>query len=132
MLNTKNSSSDAVIAFIPVGTNAGQEVAMATPIAHKGTTAGAKVQAMTMIDLLMKPELVTMAWDYFNTVQTKEMKYEPLIRAEDTPAIEMNRDRMEKFREEMRTHYYDPTKYKTYLEQLGIEYPTVKKAGAGN
>lgn len=22
--------------------------------------------------------------------------------------------------------YYDPTRYKTYLEQLGIKYPTVK------
>ena len=31
---------------------------MATPIAHKGVTAGAKVQAMTMIDLLTKPALV--------------------------------------------------------------------------
>jgi aminobenzoyl-glutamate utilization protein B len=109
------------------GHNWSSAVAMATPIAHKGVTAGAKAQAMTMIDLLMKPELVKMAWDYFNTVQTKEMKYEPLIRAEDTPAIDMNRDRMEKFREEMRKHYYDPTKYKTYLEQLGIQYPTVKR-----
>jgi aminobenzoyl-glutamate utilization protein B len=26
----------------------------------------------------------------------------------------------------MRKYYYDPTKYKTYLEQLGITYPTVK------
>jgi len=32
-----------------------------------------------------------------------------------------------KFRPEMRKYYYDPTKYKTYLEQLGIQYPTVKK-----
>jgi aminobenzoyl-glutamate utilization protein B len=32
----------------------------------------------------------------------------------------------------MRPYYFDPTKYKTYLEQLGIEYPTVKKAGTGN
>ena len=109
------------------GHNWSSAVAMATPIAHKGTTAGAKAQAMTMIDLLTKPELVKMAWDYFNTVQTKEMKYEPLIRAEDTPAIDMNHDRMEKFRDEMRKHYYDPTKYKTYLEQLGIQYPTVKR-----
>jgi aminobenzoyl-glutamate utilization protein B len=31
----------------------------------------------------------------------------------------------------MRPFYFDPTKYKTYLEQLGIEYPTVKKK-AGN
>jgi aminobenzoyl-glutamate utilization protein B len=55
------------------------------------------------------------------------MKYEPLIRAEDTPAIEMNKERMGKYREQMRKYYYDPTRYKTYLEQLGIQYPTVKK-----
>jgi len=27
----------------------------------------------------------------------------------------------------MKKYYYDPTKYKTYLDQLGIEYPTIKK-----
>ena len=53
---------------------------MATPIAHKGILAGAKVVAMTMIDFLMKPELVTQAWDYFRNVQTKTTKYTPLIR----------------------------------------------------
>jgi aminobenzoyl-glutamate utilization protein B len=26
----------------------------------------------------------------------------------------------------MKKYYYDPTKYRTYLEQLGIRYPTVK------
>jgi aminobenzoyl-glutamate utilization protein B len=26
----------------------------------------------------------------------------------------------------MKKYYYDPSKYKTYLEQLGIKYPTVK------
>jgi aminobenzoyl-glutamate utilization protein B len=26
----------------------------------------------------------------------------------------------------MRPYYYDSTKYKTYLEQLGIKYPTVR------
>ena len=109
------------------GHNWSSAIAMATPIAHKGTTAGAKVQAMTMIDLLTKPELVKMAWDYFRTVQTREIKYDPLIRAQDTPAIHMNKERMSKYREQMRKHYYDPTKYKTYLEQLGIKYPTVKK-----
>ena len=100
---------------------------MATPIAHKGVTAGAKVQAMTMLDLLMKPELVEQAWDYFNNVQTKDMKYVPLIRPEDKPAIELNKQIMEKYRPELKKFYYDPTKYKTYLEQLGIKYPTVKQ-----
>ena len=109
------------------GHNWANAIAMATPIAHKGVTAGAKVQAMTMIDLLTKPALVQSAWDYFRTVQTKDTKYEPLIRPEDTPAIDLNKDTMDKYRAEMRKYYYDPAKYKTYLEQLGITYPTIKK-----
>jgi aminobenzoyl-glutamate utilization protein B len=109
------------------GHNWANAIAMATPIAHKGATAGAKVQAMTMIDLLTKPAVVQQAWDYFRTEQTKTMKYEPLIRPEDKPAIELNRAIMERYRPEMRKYYYDPSRYKTYLEQLGIEYPTVKK-----
>jgi aminobenzoyl-glutamate utilization protein B len=109
------------------GHNWSSAIAMATPIAHKGTTAGAKVQAMTMIDLLTKPELVKLAWEYYRNVQTREIKYEPLIRPQDKPAIELNQDRMAKYRDQMRKYYYDPTRYKTYLEQLGITYPTVKK-----
>jgi aminobenzoyl-glutamate utilization protein B len=109
------------------GHNWANAIAMATPIAHKGVTSGAKVQAMTIVDLLTKPELVQMAWDYFRSVQTKDTKYEPLIRAEDKPAIELNKGIMDKYRPEMRKYYYDPAKYKTYLEQLGIQYPTVKK-----
>jgi aminobenzoyl-glutamate utilization protein B len=109
------------------GHNWANAIAMATPIAHKGATAGAKVQAGTMLDLLMRPELVDQAWDYFKNVQTKDTKYEPLIRAQDKPAIELNREIMEKYRPEMKKYYYDPTTYKTYLEQLGIQYPTVRK-----
>ncbi len=110
------------------GHNWADAIAMATPIAHKGVTAGAKTQAMTMLDLLLRPELVQEAWDYFKNVQTKDMKYEPLIRPQDKPAIELNTDIMAKYRPEMRKFYYDPTKYKTYLEQLGIQYPTVRKS----
>ena len=109
------------------GHNWANAIAMATPIAHKGATAGAKVQAMTILDIVMKPEVVQQAWEYFRTVQTKEMKYVPLIRAEDKPAITLNKGIMERYRPEMRKYYFDPTRYKTYLEQLGIEYPTVKK-----
>jgi aminobenzoyl-glutamate utilization protein B len=109
------------------GHNWSSGMAMATPLAHKGVTAGAKVQAMTLVDLLLKPEVITAAWDYFNNVQTRTQQYEPLIRPQDQPAIELNRDIMAKYREQMRPHYYDPTKYKTYLEQLGIKYPVIKK-----
>lgn len=108
------------------GHNWSNAVAMATPIAHKGVVAGAKVQAMTVMDLLLRPHVVKAAWDYYRNEQTKDQKYEPLIRPQDRPAIEMNREVMAKYRPEMKKFYYDPTKYKTYLEQLGIEYPTVR------
>ena len=100
---------------------------MATPIAHKGSTAGAKVQAMTALDFLTNPDLVQQAWAYFRDVQTKTVKYTPLIGPNDKPAIELNKDKMENFLPQMQKFYYDPTKYKTYLEQLGIQYPTVRK-----
>ena len=109
------------------GHNWANAIAMATPIAHKGVTAGAKVQAMTLLDLVMRPELVEQAWTYFRTVQTKDTKYEALIRAQDQPAIWLNKATMEKYRPEMKKYYYDPSRFKTYLDQLGIKYPTVKQ-----
>jgi len=102
-------------------------VAMATPIAHKGVVAGAKVQAMTILDLLLRPELVAKARDYFNNVQTKETKYKPLLRPDDQPAIWLNQKTMELYRPRMKPFYYDPSKYETYLDQLGIKYPTVRQ-----
>jgi aminobenzoyl-glutamate utilization protein B len=109
------------------GHNWSSAIASATPIAHKGVVAGAKVQAMTVLDLLTRPEIVKSAWDYFTNVQTKDVKYVPFIKADTPPAIHLNTEILAKYREEMRKYYYDPTKYKTYLEQLGIEYPTVRK-----
>jgi aminobenzoyl-glutamate utilization protein B len=106
-------------------------VAMATPIAHKGVVAGAKVQAMTMLDILLHPELVQKAWDYYHNVQTKDVKYHTFLRPDDQPALWLNQKRMEEYRPRMKALYYDPSKYDTYLEQLGIKYPTVGSA-AGN
>jgi aminobenzoyl-glutamate utilization protein B len=97
-------------------------IAMATPVAHKGATAGAKVMAMTILDLMLKPELVTNARTYFAT-QTRDLKYFPLMRPEEKPATHLNTEIMGKYREQMRKFYYDPTRYKTYMEQLGIAYP---------
>jgi aminobenzoyl-glutamate utilization protein B len=101
-------------------------VAMATPIAHKGATAGAKAQAMTILDILLDRALVDSAWRYFRDVQTKDMQYKPLMRANDRPATHLNAELMAKYREQMRRYYYDPTRYETYLEQLRIAYPTVR------
>jgi len=101
-------------------------VAMATPIAHKGSTMGAKVQALTALDFFLRPQLIEQAWDYFRKVQTKDSHYESFLSPEDKPAIEMNKEKMEKFMPQLKKVYYDPAHYKTYLEQLGISYPTTK------
>jgi aminobenzoyl-glutamate utilization protein B len=101
-------------------------VAMATPIAHKGSTAGAKVQATTALDFLTKPELIEQAWKYFREVQTKDVKYEPLIGPKDVPAVWLNKEKQDAYRTQLQKVYFDPAKYKTYLEQLGIKYPTIK------
>jgi len=103
-------------------------IAMATPLAHKGTLAGAKAAALTLVDLFTNPKLLTDAKDYFTNVQNKEVHYKPFITANDPPAIFLNREIMDKYRPEMKKYYYDPVKYETYLEQLGITYPTLEKA----
>ncbi len=101
-------------------------ITMATPIAHKGIIAGAKSEALTLIDLFMRPKLLTDSWDYFNSVQTKETKYQPLMGEKDTPAIFLNKEIMQTFKPQLKFFYYDPSNYKTYLEQLGITYPTLR------
>jgi aminobenzoyl-glutamate utilization protein B len=101
-------------------------IAMATPIAHKGVIAGAKVQAMTMLDILTHPDLVVKSWEYFNNVQTKDVKYKSFIRDGDKPPLWLNQKIMEQYRPQMKALYYDASKYDNYLQQLGIKYPTVK------
>jgi len=112
------------------GHNWANAISMATPIAHKGVAYGAKAMALTVLDLLTRPELITQAWDYFNNVQTKTRKYTPFIRPDDKPAIWLNAATMAKYRPEMKKYYYDPSKYKSYLEQLGIKYPIVRTSSS--
>lgn len=102
-------------------------IAMATPIAHKGVVAGARVQAMTIIDLLTKPEVVAAAKDYFKNEQLSKQQYKPMITKDDKPATYLNTEIMKEYRPQLEKYYYDETKYGSYLEQLGITYPTVKK-----
>lgn len=100
-------------------------IAMATPIAHKGATAGAKALAMTLLDVLLHPALVDSARNYF-AEQTKDQHYEPLLRASDRPETTLNAEIMAKYRPAMRKLYYDQTRYPSYLAQLGVTYPTVR------
>jgi aminobenzoyl-glutamate utilization protein B len=46
---------------------------------------------------------------------------------QDTPAIDMNKAIMDKYRPAVRKYDYDPARDKTCLEQPGVTYPTVKK-----
>jgi len=80
---------------------------------------------MTALDLLLKPELLQSARAYF-VEQTKETKWQSLVPEGTTAPIHLNRDKMEKFRPQLNKLRYDPSKFSTYLDQLGIKYPTVR------
>lgn len=99
-------------------------IAMATPIAHKGSLAGAQATAMTLFDCFTNPKLISDAKSYFTDVQTKDVKYIPFITEKDPPAIHLNKEIMATYREQLKKFYYDETKFGTYLEQLGVTYPT--------
>lgn len=103
-------------------------ISMATPIAHKGVVAGAKAEALTLLDMLVKPEIISNAWKYFNEVQTKDQKYISFVSKTDKPAITLNKNIMQEYRPQMKPFYYNPAKYGSYLEQLGIKYPTIRTA----
>ena len=123
---TATLSFPANIPGLP-GHNWANAIAMATPIAHRGATAGAKTQAMTLLDFMVRPDLVEAAWDYFEKVQTKDLQYTPFIGPENQPAIDLNAGIMREFRDEMRQYYYDPDRYDSYLDQLGVQYPTLRQ-----
>ena len=112
------------------GHNWNKAIAMATPIAHKGATAGAKVYARTLLDILLSPDLVNDANDYFKNVQKQDMEYTSFLRPRDEPAIWLNEDIMREFKPALEEYYYDPSTYDTYLDQLGIAYPTISPSGA--
>jgi aminobenzoyl-glutamate utilization protein B len=110
-----------------VGHHWSSSIAMATPIAHKGANAASQVIALTAIDVVTDPDLVAEAWRYHREVQTKEYQWVSLIPEGVTPPIFLNEDRMARFRPMLEGLKYDPSRFATYLEQLGITYPTIRK-----
>ncbi|MBC2651623.1 amidohydrolase [Novosphingobium flavum] len=101
--------------------------AMATPIAHKGALAGAKVAALTVLDLMTTPDLVARAKAWQQEVQFKTERYQPLLGPDDTPAIHLNADLMTRMRPAMEPFIFDPRKHRSYLQQLGIAYGSPAK-----
>ena len=108
-----------------VGHHWSSGIAMATPIAHKGATVGAKAHATTILDLLTNPKLLADAKQYFAQM-TEKTKWQSLIPVDAKPPVHFNKEKMERVMPELRKLRYDPSRYKTYLEQLGIKYPTVE------
>jgi aminobenzoyl-glutamate utilization protein B len=85
------------------------------------------VLAATMLDLFQNPTVVEDAWTYFREEQATEAVYEPFIGPGDPPAIEKNRETMAEFRNRLEAFYYDPSRYDTYLDQLGVDYPQLER-----
>ena len=52
-----------------------------------------------------------------------EEQYRPFISPDDPPAIDKNQDIMAKFKPMLEELYYDPDRFETYLDQIGIDYP---------
>jgi aminobenzoyl-glutamate utilization protein B len=53
--------------------------------------------------------------------------YEPFIGPDDVPPAEKNSATMAEFKDRLRPLYYDASRYRTYLEQLGVRYPQMAK-----
>jgi aminobenzoyl-glutamate utilization protein B len=87
---------------------------------------------MTTLDLLTDKSLLPKVKDYFATVSTKDQKYVPMISVTDRPATELNAGTMARYKDELKKYYYDPSRYETYLQQLGIAFPTLEKPAAGD
>ncbi len=108
-------------------------LAEATPIAYGGAAVDAKVLAMTALDLYVNPQLVQNARHYFDAVQpvlamqaygtSKPVVYQSFLPANATPDISIHDALMTKLRPLMEKMYYQPDKYPTYLDQLGIKWP---------
>ena len=77
-------------------------------IAHKGSVAGAKVLAATILDLLTSPETLQRVKDQFRE-DTKDTAYFTLLPADAKPPLDMNREMMERVRPAMRKHYLNKT-----------------------
>lgn len=87
-------------------------IAEATSIAHKGTIAGAKVMAGSVIDLLVRPEILVEARETF-AQEVAGSTYRSLLPPDQKPPISLNAEEMAKYREKMRPSYLNvPIRFK--------------------
>jgi aminobenzoyl-glutamate utilization protein B len=79
-------------------------IAEATSIAHKGTVAGAKVLAGSIVDLLTRPELLAKAQETFKA-EVAGSPYRSLLPPDQKPPVDLNVDEMARYRGQMKPHY---------------------------
>ena len=109
------------------GHNWANAIAMATPIAHKGVTAGGegsgddRARSADEARARSSSRGITSATCRRRTRSTRRSSVPKTSRRSGS-----TQDTMAKYREQMKKFYYDPTKYPTYLDQLGIKYPMVR------
>ncbi|MCC6779944.1 MAG: hypothetical protein IT537_25485 [Hyphomicrobiales bacterium] len=78
--------------------------ALTTSIAHKGAVAGAKALAGSALDFLTSPDAVEEARRSF-AKEIEGIDYRPLLPADQTPPVDLNRALMERYRPLMEPHY---------------------------
>jgi len=102
------------------------------PSRTKGVIAGAKVQAMTMIDILNPSGNRKASLGLFQQCPNQRRKIQkPSSARRQAPRPWLNERTMAQYsRTVMKQFYYNPAKYDTYLDQLGIKYPTVRTTPA--
>ncbi len=50
-----------------------------------------------------------------------------MVSAEDSPATYLNKEIMDTYKPILAPFYYNEKKYDSYLQQLGISYPTLRE-----
>ncbi len=84
---------------------------------------------MTTLDLLTDPKLLAKAKTYFRDVQNKDQHYEPIsVRTGPPAGDDERRSHAPATCQNWKKFYYDPAKYPTYLDQLGVKWPTPGQA----
>lgn len=79
-------------------------VALATPIAHKGAAAGAKVVANAALECFINPAVVDEAKRTFAR-EIEGVQYRSMLPADQPPPVTLNAAAMARYRDAMRAHY---------------------------
>ncbi len=79
-------------------------VALATSIAHKGASAGAKALANSVIECLINPDVVAQAKETF-AKEIDGVPFKSMLPPDQKPPLTLNASTMAKYRDAMREHY---------------------------